>query len=163
MKGNVQCVFYFATGVMMLMYVRFTRIARTMISSSPYNTWPLHVKFFTEEAQKAWKDAGKVVPDASLPPGFTTVLELEGVDGKSGHRGSGRTGAIQVADGESSTLYRSRLSRHNSLVIEQFTASHLKKSDKFSAAAPNCAICHDPIIDFKKVNTLPPSLLTTTT
>lgn len=71
-----------------------------MITSSPYNTWPLHVKFFTEEATRAWRDAGKDVPDVDLPLGFTTVKELEGVDGKSGERGSGRKGPIDVTDGE---------------------------------------------------------------
>ena len=71
-----------------------------MITSHPYNSWPLHVKFFTEEARKAWQDAGKVVT-TPLPQGFTTVVELEGVDGKSGNVGSGRKGPILVADGAS--------------------------------------------------------------
>ena len=35
-----------------------------------------------------------------LPPGFTCTLELEGVDGKSGHPGSGRQGPISVNDGK---------------------------------------------------------------
>ena len=80
-------------------YLRVTRTARTMISSSPYNTWPLHVTVFTEEANKAWQSAAEVVPEASLPHGFTYTVELEGVDGKNGHNGSGRTGPISVTDG----------------------------------------------------------------
>ncbi|KAH8102122.1 hypothetical protein BXZ70DRAFT_890869, partial [Cristinia sonorae] len=107
------------------------QVARTMITSSPYNTWPLHVKLFTEEAQKAWQEAARGVPDAALPPGFTYTLELEGVDGKSGQSGSGRTGPLVVTD-------------------EHFTNAHLKKADKLSTTLLKCSICHESITDFKK-------------
>lgn len=71
-----------------------------MISFHPYNTWPLHVKLFTEEAAKGWKDANKCIEEiAPLPMGFTCITELEGVDGKSGKTGSGRIGPIDVTDG----------------------------------------------------------------
>jgi hypothetical protein len=68
-----------------------------MISKHPFNTWPLHVKLFTEEAVQCWKAFANA--DPPLPPGFTCSVELEGVDGKSGHPGSGRQGPIDVDDG----------------------------------------------------------------
>ena len=71
----------------------FASIVRTMISKHPFNTWPLHVKLFTEEAVQCWKAFAN-----ALPPGFTCSVELEGVDGKSGHPGSGRQGPIDVDD-----------------------------------------------------------------
>lgn len=65
-----------------------------MLSSHPYNLWPLHVKFFTHEANKVWnQELG------DLPTGLTCVTELEGVDGKSGLVGSGRVGPVDVTDG----------------------------------------------------------------
>ena len=67
-----------------------------MISKHPFNTWPLHVKLFTEEAVQCWKAFANIGPP--LPPGFTCSVELEGVDGKSGHPGSGRQGPIDVDD-----------------------------------------------------------------
>lgn len=75
-------------------------VARTMLSYHPYNTWPLHVKIFTEEAKKTWEDVSKAA-DAKfpLPRGFTYCIEYEGVDGKSGKSGSGRTGPVDVSDG----------------------------------------------------------------
>jgi structure-specific endonuclease subunit SLX1 len=69
-----------------------------MISNHPYNTWPLHVKLFTDEAVKGWQDAMDVAM-LPLPLGFTCNVELEGVDGKSGYAGSGRQGSIRVKDG----------------------------------------------------------------
>ena len=71
-----------------------------MLSISPYNMWPLHVKIFTKEALKIWNDVEKLTgQSASLPPGFTYSIELEGVDGKSGNTGTGRTNPIEVNDG----------------------------------------------------------------
>lgn len=67
-----------------------------MVRAHPYNTWPLHVKLFTEEAAKTWDTISQKEP---LPPGLTFSVELEGVDGKSGKEGSGRTGPIDVTDG----------------------------------------------------------------
>lgn len=69
-----------------------------MICSHPYNTWPLHVKLFTEEAVKAWKDACAGLDKGTVPPGFTCVTELEGVDGKSGKAGLGRIAPIDTTD-----------------------------------------------------------------
>lgn len=72
-----------------------------MLASHPYNTWPLHIKLFTEDAAKVWQVITKQTDNsAPLPLGFTAVTELEGVDGMSGKVGSGRKGPIEVTDGE---------------------------------------------------------------
>ncbi len=55
---------------------------------------------FTEEAEKAWNHAAKAVGMPPLPSGLKVLTELEGVDGKSGKSGSGRTEPIDVTDGE---------------------------------------------------------------
>jgi hypothetical protein len=81
-----------------------------MISNHPYNTWPLHVKLFTEEAVKGWQDANKDVVMLPLPLGFTCSIELEGVDGQSGRVGSGRRGPISVQDGDVVHLHVSSVS-----------------------------------------------------
>ena len=70
-----------------------------MLSTHPYNLWPLHVKLFTAEASSAWNEAMKDVDLPPLPRGFTCIQEFEGVDGKSGNAGSGRSGPIDVTDG----------------------------------------------------------------
>lgn len=92
-----------------------------MIRSHPFNLWPLHVKLFTEEARDVWyalldrraklnatkrgrgkaADPPTAIPyESHFPPGFTWSVELEGVDGRSGHSsGSGRSGPLQVKDG----------------------------------------------------------------
>lgn len=70
-----------------------------MISNHPYNTWPLHIKLFTDEAVRRWNDANSDVDMPPIPPGFTSSIELEGVDGNSGQLGSGRHGPINVQDG----------------------------------------------------------------
>jgi hypothetical protein len=80
--------------------MRYSRIARTMISQPPFNTWPLHVKLFTHEAEQYWKGSHPINIASPLPPGFTCTVELEGVDGKSGHVGSGRQGPITTDDGK---------------------------------------------------------------
>ena len=82
-----------------LLPTRYSSIVRSMIARHPFNRWPLHVKLFTEEAEKYWAASARVPNVAPLPPGFTCAVELEGVDGKSGHPGSGRTGPIEVDDG----------------------------------------------------------------
>ncbi|RDX52473.1 hypothetical protein OH76DRAFT_160793 [Lentinus brumalis] len=104
------------------------RVARSMVSSHPYNTWPLSVTLFTEEAEKAWNHAAKAVGMPPLPSGLKVLTELEGVDGKSGKSGSGRTEPIDVTD-------------------DTFTSEHLHKaSTVFSAgSALKCSICQEPI------------------
>ena len=75
-------------------------VARIMIATYPYSNWPLHVKLFSTEAVKAWEESGRVYPH--LPMGFTSAIELEGVDGKKAdvNVGSGRRGPIDVSDGK---------------------------------------------------------------
>ncbi|KAI0752628.1 hypothetical protein C8Q80DRAFT_466557 [Daedaleopsis nitida] len=101
------------------------RVARSMVSSHPYDTWPLSVKLFTEEAEKTWNNATKDVGMPPLPPGLRVITELEGVDGKSGKTGTGRTGPIDVTD-------------------ELFTSEHLRKASAvFSSGSDlRCSICH---------------------
>lgn len=70
----------------------------TMVLTRPFNRCPLQVKLFTVDAEKAWKLAAQNL-NTSLPPGLTCSVELEGVDGNSGHFGSGRQGPINVKDG----------------------------------------------------------------
>ncbi|PSR75720.1 hypothetical protein PHLCEN_2v9011 [Hermanssonia centrifuga] len=104
-------------------------IAHGMISRHPYNTWPLRVKFFTDEAEKAWISISKSGP--TLPPQFTCTTELEGVDGKSGHKGSGRVAPINVTD-------------------EEFTTAYLHKAQTISSRSSGltCSVCYGPVDDF---------------
>ncbi|KAM5546135.1 hypothetical protein V8D89_000261 [Ganoderma adspersum] len=104
------------------------KVARSMVSSHPYNTWPLNVKIFTEEAEKAWLNAGKVQEMPPLPLGVKVVTELEGVDGQTGKLGSGRTGPIDVSDA-------------------QFTTEHLRKASSIFVPDRDlrCSICRDAI------------------
>ncbi|KAF8813687.1 hypothetical protein BYT27DRAFT_7083185, partial [Phlegmacium glaucopus] len=106
-------------------------IVRTMISRPPFNTWPLHVKLFTHEAHQHWKDSMSGDVASPLPPGFTCTLELEGVDGKSGHVGSGRRGPITIND-------------------EDFTSTMLAKNTAITAAGGNveCTVCREPILNY---------------
>jgi structure-specific endonuclease subunit SLX1 len=84
-----------------------------MLCTHPYSLWPLHVKLFTKEVAKAWTECssipkprkGQTVHEVAAPPelpeGLAVSIELEGVDGKSGAKGSGRSGPISVSDGRS--------------------------------------------------------------
>jgi hypothetical protein len=97
-RMNIQCVCLVIENVILAEI--WHRVARQMISFHPFNTWPLRVKLFTEDAVKGWEYAAKVIGDAApLPIGFVVATELEGVDGKSGQQGSGRKGPIEVTDG----------------------------------------------------------------
>ncbi|KAA1471894.1 hypothetical protein DENSPDRAFT_146391 [Dentipellis sp. KUC8613] len=104
------------------------QVVRTMISCHPYNTWPLHVKFFTEEALKIWDGLSQGTTIPPLPRGFTYQVEFEGVDGKSGKVGTGRTGAIDVSD-------------------ETFTSGHVTKHKTLLASGKQlqCSICGKPM------------------
>ncbi|PVF99498.1 hypothetical protein CPB86DRAFT_783614 [Serendipita vermifera] len=100
------------------------RNVRVMLGSHPYSHWPLHVKFFTEEAVRAWDKAEKTTPP--LPQGFTSSIELEGVDGSNARKygGSGRRGPIDILD-------------------EDFTKRHLAKAEGLRASGSHtqCTIC----------------------
>nr|GAT57739.1 predicted protein [Mycena chlorophos] len=102
------------------------RAVRLMIGAHPYKTWPLHVKLFTEQAVKGWNTAQKTTPP--LPPGFTSTIELEGVDGRSGIAGTGRKVPICVDDAT-------------------FTSAHLAKNTALlaSGALIRCAVCREEI------------------
>ncbi|QRV84899.1 structure-specific endonuclease subunit SLX1 [Ceratobasidium sp. AG-Ba] len=73
-----------------------------MLPLAPYNTWPLHVKIFTEEAKKLWDQVQQPGLDTPLPRGFTYTVEYEGVDGKASiprsEKQPVRTGPIDVKD-----------------------------------------------------------------
>ncbi|KAH6914202.1 hypothetical protein BKA70DRAFT_1260717 [Coprinopsis sp. MPI-PUGE-AT-0042] len=160
------------------------KIVRTMIRTHPFTLWPLHVKLFTEDGVRSWdkldklegiqsiflgspseasfqalenygliaprgKGKGKAValPDNSeedgFPRGFTCSVELEGVDGKSGHiLASGRVGPVDETD----VAFTSRILAKNTSLIA-------------SGQVPNCAVCHEPILDYAK-NPLETSLCT---
>ncbi|KAL1721898.1 hypothetical protein EV715DRAFT_270768 [Schizophyllum commune] len=102
-----------------------------MITSHPYNLWPLHVKLFTAEAEKFWGMLAKAPAYRALPRGLTASVELEGVDGQSGNRGSGRMGPVDVAD-------------------TQFTSQYLAKSTAVAASSmkPTCSICGEQITEY---------------
>ncbi|EJD51950.1 hypothetical protein AURDEDRAFT_181521 [Auricularia subglabra TFB-10046 SS5] len=97
-------------------------VARLMLSSHPYNLCPLHVKIFTAEAMRHWGDAARSTPP--LPDGLTVQVELEGVDGKSGKPGTGRTGPIDVMD-------------------DAFTKAHLAKHKAMQSSSHACAVCNE--------------------
>ena len=96
-SGRERALFYNGRGLSTLN--ARVNVVRTMIVSYPYSNWPLHVKLFSTEAVKAWDVSGRTNPH--LPMGFTSAIELEGVDGKKAdvNVGSGRRGPIDVSDG----------------------------------------------------------------
>ncbi|KAI0050346.1 hypothetical protein FA95DRAFT_1676875 [Auriscalpium vulgare] len=100
------------------------KVARVMLSSSPYDTWPLQVKFFTQEAVEIWDALEKNTAIPPLPRGFVSQIELEGVDGKSGLRGSGRVGPVDITD-------------------DSFTSAHLAKHNALMASGKplSCSVC----------------------
>lgn len=123
-----------------------TRIARSMICSHPYNTWPLHVKLFTTEAEKAWHDSARDPGNAALPQGFTYTLELEGVDGKSGKDGTGRTGPIDVDDSKSTSSV-SLIGSLKASLSAAFISQHLNKWTTLLGSGKHlkCSVCSEPI------------------
>lgn len=125
-----------------------------MVCSHPYNTWPLHVKLFTDEAVKAWSEPAKNSTFLPLPPGLTVLTELEGVDGKSGKAGTGRVGPINVTDGQGYRLFLRSSSLAYLIGPETFTSEHLEKTSNLIIKSPSlrCHICCQSIIDnFSKV------------
>ncbi|KAJ1301119.1 hypothetical protein OPQ81_003532 [Rhizoctonia solani] len=106
--------------------------ARTMLSISPYNTWPLHVKIFTEEAKRLWDEIQPIKTIQALPMGLTVSFEFEGVDGKAPttipRRPNARTGPIEVKDTD-------------------FTLSHIHKYQSLikKDAQLRCSVCSSQI------------------
>ncbi|VDB87173.1 unnamed protein product [Peniophora sp. CBMAI 1063] len=116
------------------------KVGRMMVTNPPYTTWPLHAKLFTAEAVKLWDTFNKDASVPALPRGFTTQVELEGVDGKSGHTGSGRTGPLDVSD---ITFTTAHLVKHNAVVVEaRYTCAVCRASiDDYRTAPLNTALC----------------------
>ena len=121
------------------------RVARTMLPMPPYNTWPLHVKIFTEEAKKLWDQVQQPGLDTPLPRGFTYTIEYEGVDGKasvaSGEKQGTRAGPIDVKD---STL--SEFQPEFELTAEHIAKFILSHIDKYQALIDRgdklaCSLC----------------------
>jgi hypothetical protein len=117
-----------------------------MIASHPYVSWPLRATFFTEEALKAWNDATRTLDlkELPLPPGFSHTVELEGVDGKSGQRGSGRSGPIDVTDNDFTELC---LRKHAELLSSTKTPSCSicsQNIDNYASEPLSIALCSNP-------------------
>ncbi|KAF8688408.1 Structure-specific endonuclease subunit SLX1, partial [Rhizoctonia solani] len=95
-------------------------VAHTMLSVAPYNTWPLHVKIFTDEAKNIWDEICRVDTNGPLPQGSTVSVELEGVDGRAyvpvSRRTQMRTGPIDVKD---TKFNSSHIHKYQSLVNQQ--------------------------------------------
>ncbi|KAF5370582.1 hypothetical protein D9758_002138 [Tetrapyrgos nigripes] len=120
------------------------QVLRHMLTHHPYDTWPLHVKIFTSEAEKCWNELnaskmigakrGAAVAMRSLPLGFKWTVELEGVDGKSGKLGSGRKGPLEVKD-------------------EEFTSAYLTKNQNVVAAntSSDCMVCGETLNRYAEV------------
>ncbi|KAJ7209601.1 hypothetical protein GGX14DRAFT_364387 [Mycena pura] len=89
------------------------RTVRLMLATQPWRTWPLHTKLFTDAAVKGWAAAEKMAQLPPLPRGFSCVVELEGVDGKSGAPGSGRRGPISIDDAQFTSAL---LAKHTALL-----------------------------------------------
>ncbi|KAG8792489.1 Slx4p interacting protein [Ceratobasidium sp. 428] len=124
-------------------------VARTMLPMAPYNTWPLHVKIFTEEAKKLWDEVQQPGLDTPLPRGFTYSVEYEGVDGKApipaAPKPTTRTGPIDVKDA-------------------RFTLSHIDQYQSIidQDAPLSCSVCGKSIAE-KKVDHLTIALCPHTT
>ncbi|KAJ2916316.1 hypothetical protein MD484_g4080, partial [Candolleomyces efflorescens] len=109
-----------------------------MIRTPPFSFWPLHVKLFTEEASDIWQSTiarntatSSLSPPSYFPPGFSWSIELEGVDGRSGHpKGSGRTAPLDVKD-------------------EHFISAILAKNTAVIASGnTTCAVCKEDVGDY---------------
>lgn len=95
-----------------------------------------------------------------FPKGFTCSVELEGVDGKSGHAlGSGRGGPVDETDSTSHSFRLSMALLAVEILITKLphlvalTSKILAKNTALiaSGTAPICAVCSDPILDYATV------------
>jgi structure-specific endonuclease subunit SLX1 len=122
-----------------------------MLAAMPYTTWPLRVTLFSADAVRAWESAERAHKLAHpLPHGCTVAVELEGVDGKSGVPGSGRTGPIDVTDG--AALPRGARTDSTDVRTGAFTAEHLAKhAVLLTQASHTCSVCTEPIASYASV------------
>ena len=131
-------------------------VVRTMITSHPYSNWPLHVKLFSTEVVKAWEESGRA--NAHLPIGFTSTIELQGVDGKKAdvNIGSGRRGPIDVSDGELQPVIWSTLT---TFPLDSFTSIHLAGAGALASGPRTllCSLCKDSIDIHTTVRPFTPS------
>lgn len=121
-----------------------------MVSFHPYRTWPLHIKLFTEDAVKKWDNA--VNKTGVLPAGLTIIIELEGVDGKSGITGSGRQVPIDVSDGALGYLAPFCVLADMPMAVV-FSRACLEKHRCILAShhQPSCAICGTAVENYSTV------------
>ena len=119
-----------------------------MVTTHPYNMWPLHIKFFTSMSKKAWDEAAVSQP---FPAGMTFTEEYEGVDGKSGLPGSGRVGPIDVTDGKKVHLAAGLALAED--CVGQFCVQHMHKSSLIRTIlrGPKCTICSKPVENYRSV------------
>jgi len=124
-----------------------------MVTTHPYNMWPLHVKFFTSTSKKVWDEATVSQP---LPSGMTLTEEYEGVDGKSGVSGSGRVGPIDVTDGK--RFHTGIGSAFAEERTGQFSAHHMQKSSliRTTLRDPKCMICSKSVENYHSVRYIDP-------
>lgn len=123
-----------------------------MVTTHPYNTWPLHVKFFTNTSKKAWDEAAVSQPP---PSGMTFTEEYEGVDGKSGLFGSGRVEPIDVTDGKKIHITSGLAFAENRK--DQFSVQHMQKSSLIRTVphGPKCTVCSKPVENYRSVRHSP--------
>jgi len=140
-------------------------VARTMLTKTPFDRWPLHIRVFTKDAWVIWNDFKTVndqpevevaAPKAKgtrkapakrkpknpprtfdpLPEMATVMLDLGGVDGKTGEREAGTKGVTKL-DGPidvEDTEFR------NAVWAKW-------KRSRTGGAKGTCAVCRDDIED----------------
>lgn len=127
-----------------------------MLSSPPWSSWPLHVKFFHLDAVQEWSTATASIPDSLLPPGLTVSVELEGVDGKSTRpilnssksKSAKETRDTPIDVKDSECLAISSYQRYSCYFPAVFTSAHLAKHEQLLAAnggTHECTVCSETI------------------
>ncbi|CAK5281430.1 unnamed protein product [Mycena citricolor] len=118
------------------------RTVRMMLSMHPWSMWPLHIKLFTEAAFKGWKTVNEKGNPPPLPPGFTSCVELEGVDGRSGRVGSGRQEPLSVDDAQFTSAYLLKNTELLSTSNGHLTCSICKKEiEEYSTTPLQTTLC----------------------
>ena len=100
------------------------------------------MKLYSKDARIAWEQLNADEP--ALPKGFSWTEELEGVDGKSGLVGSGRTVPIDVTDSAYPIKY---VVTSSILWSGDFTSEHLAKFEGLHRISDTakCSICREAI------------------